>query len=71
MIQGKLGITRSLGPLNFVCYIRYLVVSVVNKQYKTEQFISFTSLGLEKIVVISGILSYIRSLYIEFALYLT
>ena len=31
-MQGKLGITRSLGPGNFVCYIRYLVISVVNKQ---------------------------------------
>ena len=37
LVQGKLGITRSLGPGNFVCYIRYLVISVVNKQYKTKE----------------------------------
>ena len=36
-VQGKLGITRSLGPRNFAYYIRYLVISVVNKQYKTKQ----------------------------------
>ena len=46
-IQGKLGITRSLGPGNFVCYIRYLVISVVNKQYKTKESIL---LGPEKTV---------------------
>ena len=32
IIQGKLNIMRSLGPGNLVCYIRYLVISVVNKQ---------------------------------------
>ena len=31
----KLSITRSLGPRQFVLYIRYFVISVVNKQYKT------------------------------------
>ena len=47
LIQWKLSITRSLGPRNFVCYIRYFVISVVNKQYKTKQI---DSLGPEKIV---------------------
>ena len=37
MVQWKLGITRSLGPKNVVCYIRYFVISVVNKQYKTKE----------------------------------
>ena len=46
-IQWKLSITRSLGPGNFVCYIRYFVISVVKKQYKTKQI---NSLGPEKIV---------------------
>ena len=46
-IQWKLSITRSLGPRNFVCYIRYFVISVVNKQYKTKEI---NSLGLEKLV---------------------
>ena len=40
-------ITRSLGPRNFVCYIRYFVISVVNEQYKTKEI---HSLGLEKLV---------------------
>ena len=30
-------IKRSLGPGNFVCYIRYFVKSVFNEQYKTKQ----------------------------------
>ena len=47
-VQGKLGgTTWSLGPGNFVCYIRYLVISAVNKQYKTKQIIS---VGWEKTV---------------------
>ena len=41
-IQWKLGITRSLEMgfffFFFFCYIRYFVISVVNKQYKTKQF---------------------------------
>ena len=36
-----------MGPGNCVCYIRYLVISVVNKQYKTKEIIS---LGPEKTV---------------------
>ena len=40
LLQWKLSITRSFGPWNFVCYIRYLVISVSCKQYKTKQFIS-------------------------------
>ena len=65
-IQWKLGITRSLGPIDFVWYIRYFVISVVNKQYKTKEI---NSLGPEKLVcyvryvVISGILLYQISLY--------
>ena len=46
-IQWILGITRSLGPRNFVCYIRYFVISLVNKQYKTKEI---NSLGPEKLV---------------------
>ena len=61
--------TRSLGPINFVCYImRYFVISVVNKQYKTEEIYS---LGPEKLVrYIRYFVINIRSLYIEFPLYL-
>ena len=44
-IQWKLGITRSMGPKNCVSYIRYFVISVVNKQYKTKEI---NSLGPEK-----------------------
>ena len=36
-IQWKLGITRSLWLGNCICYIRYFVISAVNKQYKTKQ----------------------------------
>ena len=47
-IQWKLCIMRFLGWRNFVCcYIRYLVISVVNKQYKTKEI---NSLGPEKLV---------------------
>ena len=42
VIQGKLGINEIPGTRNFVCYIRYLVISVVNKQYKTKEIISLT-----------------------------
>ena len=44
-IQNK-GI-NSLGPAHFVCYTRYFVISVVNKQYKTKEI---NSLGPEKLV---------------------
>ena len=37
LIQGKLGITRSLGPGNFVCSIRYLAISVVNNNTKQRK----------------------------------
>ena len=47
------------GTEKFVCHIRYFVVSVFNKQYKTKEI---NSLGLDKL------LCYIRSLYIEFPL---
>ena len=57
-IQWKLGITRSLGPRNFVCYIRYFV-RLVNKQYKLKEI---NSLGPEKLVC------YIRPLYIKLEL---
>ena len=46
-VQWKLIITRSLGPQNFVCYIRYFVILVVNKQYKTKEI---NSMGPEKLV---------------------
>ena len=46
-VQWKLGITRSLGPRYYVCYIRYFVISVVNKQYKTKEI---NLLGPEKLV---------------------
>ena len=38
---------RSLGPRFFVGYIRYFVISVVNKQYKRKEI---NSLGPEKLV---------------------
>ena len=55
-IQWKLGITRPLGRGHFVCYIRYFVISVVNKQHKTKEI---HSLGLEKFVcyISSGVIS--------------
>ena len=53
-------ITRSLGPGNFVCYIRYLVISVVNKQYKTKELFNWDR---RKQFVISVILLYQISLY--------
>ena len=50
VVQWKLGITRSLGPRNFVCYMRYFVISsVVNKQYKTKEI---NSLGPENWFII-------------------
>ena len=64
LIQWKLSIARSLEPRNFVCYIRYFVISVVNKQYKTKEI---NSLGLQNLVCyISGILLYQISLYRAF-----
>ena len=64
LLQWKLGITKSLGPRICVCYmyIRYFVISAVNKQYKTKEM---NSLGPEKYQVFC----YIRSLYIGFPLY--
>ena len=47
LVQWKFSITRSLGPGHFVRYIRYFVISVVNKQYKTKEI---DSLGPEKLV---------------------
>ena len=61
----ELGITRSLVPGNFVCSIRYFVISVVNKQNKTKEIIW---LGLEN-SLLGQVFCYIRSLYIEFPLY--
>ena len=55
----ELSITRSLWPRNFICYIRYLVISVVNNQDKTKEI---NSLGPEKFVVSSNLL-YQISLY--------
>ena len=46
-IQWKLSITRSMGPRKFALYIRYVVISVANKQYKTKEI---NSLGPEKLV---------------------
>ena len=42
-------LTRSLGPRNFVCYIRlnFFFISVVNKEYKIKKI---NSLGLEKLL---------------------
>ena len=59
-IQWKLGIMRFLGLRNFVCCIRYFVISVVNKQYKTRKLIHWDRKNL---FVISGILLYQISLY--------
>ena len=42
---------ETLGPRNVVCYIRYFVISVVNKQYKTKEI---NSLGPEKLVCYIG-----------------
>ena len=42
VLQWRLDITKSLGPGNFVCYIRYLVIPVVGKQ--------LISMGPNKIV---------------------
>ena len=50
---------RSLGPKNVVCYIRYFVISVDNKQYKTKEI---NSLGPGEI----SLLHVVISLYIEF-----
>ena len=46
ILQWKLSITRSLGPRKFALYIRYFVISVANKQYKTKEM---NSLGPEKL----------------------
>ena len=65
-IQWKLSKTSSLGLIQFVLYInnlKYFVISVVNKRYKTKEI---KSLGLEKLVCYI----IIRSLYIEFPLYI-
>ena len=43
--NGAINIIISLGPVNFACNIIYFLKSVVNKQYKSKQVISF---GLEK-----------------------
>ena len=48
LIQWKLSITRSLGAGHFVCYIRYFVISVVNK--KKQKTKEINSLGPDKLV---------------------
>ena len=55
-------ITRSLGPQNFVCYIRYFIISVVYKHYKTA--IHFIGTGENCCIM----LFLFRSLYIKFPL---
>ena len=45
LIQWKLIITISLGPRKFALYVRYFVISVANKQYKTKEI---NSLGPKK-----------------------
>ena len=60
-IQGKLGITKSLGPENL------FAISVVSKQYKTQEI---NSSGLGENSLLYQIFCYMRSLYIEFPLYL-
>ena len=62
ILQWKLSITRSLGPWNFVCYIRYFVISVSYKQYKTKQNNVF-NWDRRKQFFISRILLYEISLY--------
>ena len=62
-VQWKLNITRSLGPRQFVLYIRYFVISVV-KQYTTKEI---NSLGPEKfdcyIIIRYFVILYQISLY--------
>ena len=58
-IQWKLAITRSLGLGKFVCYIRYLVISVVNQQYKTKQINS--DIGTRENSLVYQVFCYIRS----------
>ena len=59
-IQGKLSIMRSFGPRNFVCYIRYLVISVVKNNTKQSKLFHWDR---RKQFVISDILLYQLSLY--------
>ena len=62
-LQWKLGITRSLGPRQFVLYIRYIVIwSVVNKkiQNKGNKFI-----GTGEISLLYQVFRYISDLFIS------
>ena len=52
--------TRSFGTEKCCCYIRYFVISVVNKQYKTKQI---NSLGPEKLVCYYEVFCYIRGAF--------
>ena len=67
IIQWKLGITitRSLGPGNLACYIRYFVISVVKKTIQNKGNIL---IGTREISLLYQVFCYIRSLYIEFPL---
>ena len=53
-IQGKLGIVRSLGQGNFVCYIRYFVISVVNKHLNNTKQSKLFHWDRRKPLVIQG-----------------
>ena len=59
-VQWKLGITRSLGPRNFACYI---------SSQKTTQNKESIVIGTGEISLLHQVFCYIRSLYIEFPLY--
>ena len=68
-LQGKLDITRSLGPGNFVCYIRYmyLVISVVKNNRKQSKLFHWDQ--TKQFVILYQIFCYIRFRYIEFPLH--
>ena len=65
VVQWKFSITRSLGPRKFALYIIYFVISVANKQNKGNKFI-----WTGKISLLYQVFWYIRSLFIEFSLYI-
>ena len=52
-VQWRLGITRSLGPGRFVCYVGYFAVSVADGQCETRQLIHW---GRRELFVVSGVL---------------
>ena len=60
VLRWKLGITRSLGSINFACYVRCFVMSVVKNKKKTKKIYS---LGPERLVCY--IRCFVRSMVIS------